>query len=264
MVYYCFLLIALLMLFPKSSYSQYYNWNDIIDLNISVTNDDRIDLYTDRDGNHVIVQKSNQLVYYLFSATGSQIRSSVRDNNVSEDPRLSKITGYQGKIYIVYKEGDYIKTQFSTDAGVNWSTGISEIELSDNTVNGLELSANADGLHLVYAEYSDDDSDFETFYRRVPHNDNEWTDIKQVTDETGVTGGFPSVTTSPNRIHITFTSGNTTNPANNRGVSKTRDRDDGVWESSQQIYGDAARSMVAATSGKLNGFYYKYDSPSGL
>jgi hypothetical protein len=223
------------------------------------SNDDRIDLYTDRDGNHLIVQKSNQLVYYLFTATGTQVRSSVRDNNVSEDPRLSKIAGYQGKIYIVYKEGGYIKTQYTTDAGANWSTDISEIELSNNTVNGLELSVNAEGFHLVNSEFDGENSVYETFYQMLPHGDNEWTDFKQVTDETDVTGGFPSVTTSPKHIHATFTSGNTTDPENNRGVSKTRDRDDGEWESSQEIYDDAARSMVAATSGKLHGFYYQYN-----
>lgn len=70
------------------------NWNDIIDLNVNVICDqfaDVMDLYVNRDGLHIIVQRSNQLDYYLFSATGSQVRTSTRNNNVSEDPRLSKI-----------------------------------------------------------------------------------------------------------------------------------------------------------------------------
>lgn len=86
------LITVLLLLIPCAGIPQSSNWLSTIDLNVSVNSGDRIDLYTDKDGNHVIVQKSNQLVYYLFSATGTQIRTSTRDNNVSEDPRLSRIS----------------------------------------------------------------------------------------------------------------------------------------------------------------------------
>jgi len=72
-----FFLGALLVLIPIGGFSQSSNWNSIIDLNVTVSSGDRIDLYTDRDGNHVIVHKSNQLVYYLFNAAGSQVRTSV-------------------------------------------------------------------------------------------------------------------------------------------------------------------------------------------
>lgn len=41
-----------------------------------------------------MVQKSNQLVYYLFSVAGGRICISIRNNNVSEDPRLSRMAGY--------------------------------------------------------------------------------------------------------------------------------------------------------------------------
>ncbi len=82
-----------LFLIPILGFSQNSNWNNTIDLNVSVNSADRIDLYTDVSGNHIIVQKSNQLVYYLFSSAGTLIRSSVRDNNVSENPRLSRIVG---------------------------------------------------------------------------------------------------------------------------------------------------------------------------
>lgn len=131
------------------------SWNDIIDLNIDVISDefaDVMDLYVDRDGLHIIVQRSNQLDYYLFSPTGSQIRSLVIDNNVTEDPRLSKITGYEENVYIVYKENDRIKTRLSTDAGVTWSANISEILMNYPFSNGLNLWTDADGLHLVYSE----------------------------------------------------------------------------------------------------------------
>jgi hypothetical protein len=87
------LVVVLWLLLPVMAFSQSSNWLSTINLNVSVNSSDRIDLYTDVNGNHIIVQKSNQLVYYLFSPSGTLIRSSVRDNNVSEDPRLSRIVG---------------------------------------------------------------------------------------------------------------------------------------------------------------------------
>lgn len=78
------------MFITLTAYSQSSNWNSTINTNVTATSADRIDLYTDADGNHMILHKSNQLVYYLFSATGSQVRSSVIDN-FTEDPRLSRI-----------------------------------------------------------------------------------------------------------------------------------------------------------------------------
>ncbi len=66
-----FLLFALTLLFPIFGFSQSSDWLSTINLNVSVNSSDRIDLYTDKDGNHIIVQKSNQLVYYLFNPTGN-------------------------------------------------------------------------------------------------------------------------------------------------------------------------------------------------
>jgi hypothetical protein len=79
---------AIFMLLPFAVFSQSSNWLSTINLNVSVNSTDRIDLYTDVEGNHVIVQKSNQLVYYLFNPTGTLIRSSVRDNNGFRHPMI--------------------------------------------------------------------------------------------------------------------------------------------------------------------------------
>jgi hypothetical protein len=87
-----FIPALLLVLIPILAFSQVTtNWNDILNLGISVDEYDRIDLYADLDGIHLIVQETEGLTYYLFDPGGQQIRSSTRDDNVSESPKLNRI-----------------------------------------------------------------------------------------------------------------------------------------------------------------------------
>jgi hypothetical protein len=262
-MFYRFLLTVLVLLLPLLGFSQSSNWLSTIDLDVSVSSSDRIDLYTDKDGNHIIVQKSNQLVYYLFSATGSQVRTSTRDNNVSESPRLSRIVGREGKLYIIYKEGDKIKTQRSTDAGANWSTtAVNEITLDNSTSNGIDAWTDANGVHLVYSEYDDSNENYITWYQRNPFDQQNWVDEKQVTDLSGDAGGFPSVTTSANRVHVAFTDNNDLYPGGISGNPKTRDRASGTWQSSYQLENDdIPQCFLIANSSKLHAFYYVEDVP---
>lgn len=249
--------VVLLLLIPFLRFTQSSNWNSIIDLNVSVSSGDRLDLYTDKDGNHIIVQKSNQLVYYLFSATGSQVRTSTRDNNVSEDPRLSRFVGWQGKLYIIYKEGDRIKTQKSTDAGANWSTtDVDEIEMDNSTSNGIDASTDANGVHLVYSE-EEAGGGYKTWYQRNEFDESNWIEQKDVTDLSGEAGGFPSVTTSANRVHVSFTDADVIYPGDGDGDPKSRDRASGSWQSSYDITSsNVAYGYIIANSSKLHAFYY--------
>ncbi|NIR67753.1 MAG: hypothetical protein GWN61_24410, partial [candidate division Zixibacteria bacterium] len=252
------LFTALMLVVPLIGFSQSNNWLSTVDLNVSVSSSDHIDLYTDQEGNHVIVHKSNQLTYYLFSATGSQIRTSTIDN-FSESPRLSRIIGHGENLYISYKKGSTIKTEKSTDSGATWSTtDVDDIALSNNQVNGLEVWTDANGLHLVHSEWNDNDLVYNSFYQRVPHNNNEWTDFKQVTDETNVAGGFPSVTTSSNRVHVAFTDSEGSIPGDGAGDPRSRDRSSSTWQSSYLITSpdDPAYCSIIANNSKLHAFYY--------
>ncbi|TVM01980.1 MAG: hypothetical protein CV087_10145 [Candidatus Brocadia sp. WS118] len=245
------LVVVFLVLIPMSGFSQSSNWLSTVNLNISVSSSDRIDLYTDKDGNHIIVQKSDQLIYYLFSATGTQIRTSVRDNNVSEDPRLSKIVGREGKLFIIYKEDDKIKTQKSTDAGTNWST-ISELTLNNSQCNGIDAWTDANGIHLVYSEF-DGSSTYESWYQRNDGSGSNWVERKQVTDLSGDTGGLPSVTTSANRVHVAFTYLNTGSYYQTGGV-KIREKYNGVWQNSESV-GISLQAHVITDNNNLHLFF---------
>lgn len=77
-------------------------WKNTIDLSISAGSNERIDLYSDAAGNHLVVQTASQIIYYLYSYNGTLIRSSTLDTH-SESKRLSSVTGSDGKVYVIYK-----------------------------------------------------------------------------------------------------------------------------------------------------------------
>jgi hypothetical protein len=247
-----FLLILILML-PCWVSGQ--TWRSDIDLNVSVAPaQDKISLFTNRDGNHVLLHKGNQVVYYLFTYNGSQVRSTTIATSMNEDARLAKVTGNDENVYVIYKKGGYIYTKKSTNAGQSWSN-IETITMSHSASNGMEVWSDDNGVHLVWSE---DAGYYETIYCRLPHNETYWTDAKEVTDSSGDYGGFPNVTTSANRVHVAYTQGAETRPHYNRGQSKTRDKYSGSWQAPQNIFNDTNISMVIATGSKLHNFYYDY------
>ena len=67
--------ILFLLAIPLFIWAQSSDWNSIVDLNLSVTSNARTDLYTDSDGNHLLVENGSTLKYYLYSAQGSQVRN---------------------------------------------------------------------------------------------------------------------------------------------------------------------------------------------
>jgi hypothetical protein len=245
--------LILIVLLPFLANSQ--TWLSDIDLNVSVTPSlDKIDLFTNRDGNHVLLHKGDEVVYYLFSYNGSQVRSTTVASSMNEDERLAKVTGNDENVYVVYKKGGYIYTKKSTNAGQSWNN-METITMSYSTSNGVEVWSDDNGVHLVWSE---DAGDYETKYRRLPHSATDWTDAKEVTDSSGDNGGFPNVTTSENRVHVAYTQGDETRPHYNRGDSKTRDKYSSSWQTPQNIFNDTNISLVVATSSKLHNFYYDY------
>jgi len=249
----CFLIVLFILPFFLSAQT----WKNTVDLNLTVDDQDRIDIYTNADGNNIILQTSSQLKYYLFSYSGTQVRTVTLDNNISEYPRLSCISGYQDTVIVLWKEGTYIHAKRTTDAGLNW-TNLTSNELDYVYSNGLEVWPTEDELHVVWSESdSDEDGYYETYHRPLKYNGT-WGTKKQVTDYSGEEGGFPSVTTSANRVHVAYTECYSTDPVGNRGTSKNRDKYNTSWQTPLEIFNDAGRSYVVATSQKLHAFYYDF------
>ena len=249
-------------------------WQPIYNLNINIDYEDCLDLYTDVDGNHVIHQNDQNLTYYLYSSTGSLIRSVVIDN-LNEYPRLSKITGYEGKVYILYKKGVQIRVKKSTDAGQNW-TEPQSISLATDDVNGIDACSDERGVHFVWANnydwYETGEWTYETFYRRLDFVDNEWHDNKWVTEYQDEVGGFPSVSAITNSgyygndyidVSCSFSEG--LDPVGNlNGDSKTRKKRNNSWDNFLQIlvyYAfdrvDCARTKIFDSDNYSHLFFYK-------
>ena len=252
-------IIFILLVLPTIISSQ--TWKNSIDLNLTIDDQDRIDLYTNADGNNIILHTSSQLKYYLFSYNGTQVRTVTLDNNISEYPRLSCISGFLDTVIVLWKKGNYIYGKKTTDAGQNW-TNLNSIELDYSYCNGLEVWPESKRLHLVWSEsQSEEDGSYETYHNTVEFKLTYWGTKKQVTDFEGEEGGFPSVTTSANRVHVAYTECYSTSPVGNTGTSKNRDKYNTSWQTPFQIFDDAGRSYVVATSQKLHVFYYDFEYP---
>lgn len=240
--------LLFIVLIPAFLFSQNSNWKSVVDLNLSVNSTDHIDLYTDKNGNHILVENGSTLKYYLYSYSGSQVRSTTINGSISS--AYSKITGWDGKLYISYKKGSTIYTKVSNNAGQSW-TGINNINLNNSDLDGLELWTDSNGLHLVYSEWDSEQEVYETKYKYSEHGESYWKNAKTITDENNIDGGRPSVTTSSNRVHVSFTS--------EHNYAKTRDKYNTTWQSSQtQSTYYPLRNIIIATSTKLHSFYIEY------
>ncbi|MGB5529331.1 MAG: hypothetical protein WBQ32_05115, partial [Ignavibacteriaceae bacterium] len=115
-----FLIIALIY---SVAFGQ--SWNTPVTTTISASSLDKMDLFTNKDGNHLLIKNSNgNIIYYNFNSQGTV------DNNKTETLESNgdypAITGSNDKIYAIYKAGNYIKGKYSTNGGTDW-TALSNI-----------------------------------------------------------------------------------------------------------------------------------------
>jgi len=250
-----FLLLLSSMLFSQT-------WQNTMTLNtgLTIVEDDRIDLYTNQDGNHILIHQENQLYYYLYTYNGLHVRHTVIDN-FTEEPKLSRVTGWEDKVYIIYKKGYYIYAKRSENAGQSW-TNITPRTMSYSVSNGLEVTSDDAGVHMAWSEQYGSPDYYETNYSKLRHDKNFWSDFKQVTDETGDEGGLPSITSSPGRIYVSY------NLINGSGLEynmRLRIKDGANWQSHEKISplnspyipAPTFQSNVIADNNNLNIFYYE-------
>jgi hypothetical protein len=208
------------------------SWNTPVTTTISASSLDKIDLFTNKDGNHLLIKNSNgNIIYYNFNSQGTV------DNNKTETLESNgdypAITGSNDKIYAIYKSGNYIKGKYSTNGGTDW-TALSNINVGSNACNGTDaIYENDRGVHFVYA-MRDNGNYFETYYYLLDIYD-DWVNYKNVTDYGSEVGGVPSVSFSSNRIHVSYNSGEATPPYIGVGVSKSRDKVGGTWQDPQLV-----------------------------
>jgi hypothetical protein len=64
------LLLLIVYCFSAVLIAQTPNWTSVKETNINVGSALSVDIFTNRDGNHIIVQESNNLKYYKMNLNG--------------------------------------------------------------------------------------------------------------------------------------------------------------------------------------------------
>ncbi len=178
-------------------------WKNTINLNISASSVERIDIYSNSEGNHLIVTSPSQIIHYLYSSSGSLVRASTIDTH-TESKRFVSITGVDETIYIIYKKGDDILSKRTENGGVSWAT-LTPIDLTYSSSDGIDAVSDNTFSYLTWSEKQGTSDDYETYYMKIRHTLASWQDKKEVTDEAGVKGGLPSITLAPDRVTVGFT-----------------------------------------------------------
>jgi hypothetical protein len=254
-------IILSFLLFCSTVNSQ--NWNNIVTTSINEPNLQKMDLFTNKSGNNIIVQNSNSsnsIKYYLLNSAGSIVRSSTIET--AGNAEFSNISGNNNIVYVFYKLGNNLKAKYSTNAGQSW-TPIVDKAIGANTCNALDIAYGNDGVHLVYAT-QDSYPDYETHYYRINSN-GDWVDYKNVTDHSSLQyGGFPTVSVSQNRVHVSVNTGQGSDPTGNNGISMERDKYYSNWQTPQSVFNPGSMSeKIGNSNTKLFNFYYEYISDMG-
>ena len=254
--------IVLLVIMTASVFSQ--GWNTVVQTTIPFSSASQVDLTTNRDGNHILVtyaaHPTYYLRYYLVNSSGTVIRNYTFE---TQEVQFASIDGANDRIYVVYKLGNWIKTRKSTNAGLSWSN-IADINIGNNTCNHIDITFGKDdnALHIVWAT-QDNGNDYETYYRRLPLSD-QWETQKNVTDYGNEVGGFPTVSKSQNRVHVSYNTGQSWDPETNLGDAKSRDKYINTWQTPQLVFTPQSfRERIHAGSSKLLDFYYKLETGMG-
>jgi hypothetical protein len=145
------IILLIVMLLSSAYFAQTPNWTGVKETNINVSNaywfHEGIDIFTNRNGNHIIVQESNNLKYYKMNLNGVAGSPITIESSFVESP---SITGDADNIYIVYGIGSQVRVQRSLDGGANWSLWTS-FSLTTSASNIESIFSNGN-LHVTYLE----------------------------------------------------------------------------------------------------------------
>ena len=139
------IITVLLLTFSSISFSQSSNWTSVKETNINYGNAISFDLFTNKNGNHIIIQESNALKYYKMNLNGT---AGIPINIETSSVVSPSITGNNSIIYIVYRKTTEITAKFSTDGGDSWNY-ISQNPPNSNAVK-VEAVMSNDKLHIAY------------------------------------------------------------------------------------------------------------------
>ena len=232
-------IILLVLLLTTLIYPQ---WNDVVTTTISESNLVYLENFANKDGIHVVIQRSassNSILYYRLNSSGTVLTSTVIESGGGAG--FPNISGSNNALYISYRYGSNLVTKKYNYSTGNWDAQ-QTINIGSSTFNGLDnIYDNERGLHFVYSV------DGSTHYYRYPTNSPNYTDLQEVSDQADVEGLYPTVTLSSNNVHVSY---------HDWYSAKTRDKNlsNNNWENTQEPHSSSNLSAVHSGSDKLFSF----------
>jgi hypothetical protein len=223
-------LFLIILILASNLFGQ--GWNPIV--TTTINEPEKNDIFTNSAGIHILLRNGNgNIIYYKLNSEG--IIDASKTETLETNGDFPNIVGTNDKLYAIYKTGNNIRVKYSTDNGNTWLNDVADRLTTANYCNGVDAVYDlGNGVHIVWATRDDSTPAFETYYSRLAP-DNSWPEYKNVTDySTAQTGGNPSVTVSPNRVHVSFNTDATTS-TNGNGDVKTRDKLNGDWQTPQIV-----------------------------
>lgn len=233
-------LFLLILILASNLFGQ--EWNDPETIT-SITNTYKTDILANSSGIHILTQTlENAIVYYKLNIN-SEGDVYVAKTETLETSQIGgyfpNIVGSNDKIYAIYKtvdnnNNDVIRVKYSTDGDSwIWNENLDRLT-SDKDCNGVDaVYQDQLGIHTVWG-LRDSDPNFKTYYARL-NPDYTWVEYKNVTDASEAPyGGNPNVVVSPNRVHVSFNTDNSTDP-DGSGDAITRDKYNGDWQTPQTV-----------------------------
>src|SRR3972149_9048957 len=105
-------LILLFALFYSLSFGQ--GWNSTVTTSINEPNLEKMDLFTNASGNHVLIKRTNgNIVYYNLNSSGVVDASKTSTLQTSGD--FPNIVGSNDVVYALYKTGNVIRAKYSSN-----------------------------------------------------------------------------------------------------------------------------------------------------
>ena len=248
-------IILLFALFYSLTFGQ--GWNNTVTTSINESNLEKMDVFTNKDGNHLLIKRTNgNIVYYNFNSSGTVVGN--KTTTLESNGDFPNIVGTNYKVFALYKSGNYIKGKYSTNGGSSWTSLPYNISTSANACNGVDaVYQDQVGVHIVYAMQDNGYYDFETYYYKL-NSYNQWVEYKNVTDYGTEIGGRPSITVSDDRVHVSYNTGGI-----GSGESKTRDKNlsNNSWYNPQlvsdgEVQWGTSREKLVVRGNKLFCIFY--------
>lgn len=141
------LLILIVFCFSAAIFSQNPNWTSVKETDINVSSALSFDIFTNQDGNHIIVQENNSLKYYKMNVNGIAGSPVTLESNTSVVS--PSITGDATRLYVVYRKSSesVIRTKYSVNGGITWLNLAQQINESGGSIESVMSNNN---LHVTY------------------------------------------------------------------------------------------------------------------